>query len=197
MKIAYNFGKNKWNKDDFFYAYSPAAKAHKKFIQDGDCIRNSYNEDISDYDYISIVTKEKFSSPVTIRTKCSFESFGAPLIVLSDDISKNADGTNIYGLHFESVAYEEGGNVWHIVPWPERKECPRRSSLIGKTRFPIDDNSLIDIEITIQGNQIISTINGNDFIVTHDDIPEKFHVGITACEGINRFYNFSVEKGEN
>jgi len=188
----YNFSKDCWNKDDFMYVYSPNCKAFKKFCEESDCIKNEFNNEIDDYDYLSIVTKEKYSEGVKITTVCSFDSFGAPLIVLSDDITEK-DNRLEYILHFEAVAYENGCNIWHIVPWPERVERPIKPTKIAFDEFKIEDGSKIELSLEVQHKKFIVTVNGHKTEVENDDIPQNFHVGITACEGINRFYSLKLE----
>ena len=39
-------------------------------------------------------------------------------------------------------------------------------------------------------------MNDQPFVAEHEDIPGQMHVGITACEGINQFYEFEVASGE-
>lgn len=43
--------------DKFIYVSSPASKSKKKFVQKEEYIENTYNEEIKDFDYISIITK--------------------------------------------------------------------------------------------------------------------------------------------
>ncbi len=193
MKKTYNFALGKWNIEDFNYAYSPACKAYKEFLQEKDFVTNSFNQDISEYDYISIITKKKYSSGVKLSAKCSFDSFGAPLIVITDDVSHDKNGNLQYGLHFEVVAWENGCNVWHIVPFPARVECPRKSTLINSSKFEIEDGEIVDIEVEVGKKELFIDINGQKLTVSHDELPESFHVGITACEGVNHFYAFSIE----
>lgn len=189
----YIFENNKWNTDDFMYVVAPHSKEYKEFTQEANYIKNNFNKNTNDFDYISLVTKEKFSSGIKVHTKCSFEKYGAPLIVITDDISPNKDGINQYGLHFEIVAYEEGCQVWHIAPYPPRVEKPIKPTLIGKSLFRIEENSEIDIEVLIEKNKLLITINGRRLDVEHPELPDNFHVGITACEGVNNFYEFDVE----
>ena len=40
--------------------------------------------------------------------------------------------------------------------------------------------------------KIAIDVNGNKFEIQDDEIPDTFQVGITACEGINRFYDFEI-----
>lgn len=189
----YVFENKGWNTDDFMYVVAPHSKEYKEFTQEADYIKNNFNENINEFEYISLVTKEKFSSGTKVHTKCSFEKYGAPLIVITDDISPNKDGINQYGLHFEIVTYEEGCQVWHIVPYPPRVEKPIKPTLIGKSLFRIEENSEIDIEVLIEKKKLLITINGRRLDVEHPELPDTFHVGITACEGVNNFYEFDVE----
>ena len=192
MREKYIFN-NEFNLEDkFIYVSSPASKSKKKFVQKENCIENTYNEEIKDFDYISIITKEKYNDGVTISVKCSFDTFGAPLIVLTDDYKSLEDGSYQYGLHFEVVAYENGCNVWHIVPGKEEKN-PIDVTKVNAIEFPIEDKSIIDMEVTIRDKKMFIRVNDQSFVAEHEEIPNQMHVGITACEGINQFYEFEVE----
>ena len=192
MREKYIFNNEFRMEDKFIYVSSPASKSKNKFIQKEDYMENSYNEEIKDYDYISIITKEKYNDGVTVRVKCSFDKFGAPLIVYTDDYKQLEDGSYQYGLHFEVVAYENGCNVWHIVPGKEAKN-PIDVTKVNAIEFPIEDKSMIDMEVTIKGKKFFIRVNNQSFVAEHKEIPNQMHVGITACEGINQFYSFEVE----
>ena len=59
--------------------------------------------------------------------------------------------------------------------------------------FPIEDKSIIDMEVTIKEKKLFIRVNNETFVAEHEDIPNQMHLGITACEGINQFYEFGVE----
>ena len=179
--------------DDFMYVYSPVCKEYKEFIVEEDCIRNSYNEALQDWDYISIVTKDKYTSGTKVTTKCSFDKFGAPLIVFTDDISPDDNGIPTYGHHYEIVAYENGINIWSIVPWPERVERPIKPTKIAFLEFPVKENTLLDLEVTVEKGKIIAKLCDRVVEVEDSQIPESFHIGITACEGVNKFTVLTIE----
>lgn len=179
--------------DDFRYVYSPISKDYPIFaFADGAAV-NAYHADRGDYDYVSIVTKERYGTGTTATAKCAFDHYGAPLIVLTDDIRTGGDGIDRYGLHFEVVVYENGINVWHIVPWPERTVRPIKPTLIAQRKFTLEDASLIDLSVSVGKKKLLICANGVELIAEHPDVPERFHIGITACENINRFYSFAVE----
>jgi len=180
-------------KNDFMYVHSPISRSFTEFTIENGCASNRYNEDIKNWDYISIISKQKYTNGTTASTVCSFDDYGAPLIVLSDDITLDENNRRRYGLHFEVVAYEDGINVWHIIPFPENVSRPINPTLIGKLRFKIEDESKIDLKVTVKEKKLLIEANGNELVAEHPEIPESFHIGITACEGVNHFYSFSIE----
>lgn len=192
MKETFLFNNQFELENEFIYVTSPASKSKKKFIQKDNYIENTYNEEIKDYDYISMVTKEKYEEGVTVRVKCSFDNFGAPLIVLTDDLKRFSDESYQYGLHFEVVAYENGCNVWHIVPGKDEKN-PIDVTKVNSMEFPAEDKSIIDMEVKIVNKKLFIKLNDQTMIAEHKDIPSKMHLGITACEGINQFYELEIE----
>lgn len=62
-------------------------------------------------------------------------------------------------------------------------------------QFEIKDDSIAEITLKVEEKRFIIDVNGVKGIVEHEDIPESFPVGFTACEGINRLYEFSIEEG--
>ena len=188
----YDFSDGKWSMDDFFYSYSPRWHTRKEFLQEKDCISNNYDD--GKLHYISILTKKKYKKGVRLRTKCSFESFGAPLIVFSDDVDLNEKGEMMYGLHFEVVAWFKGLNVWRVIALPERNERPFHSTLIGADSFTIENDAVCEIDVIVREKELYIGIDGHYITVQDEQIPETFHVGITACEGLNKFYEFSIEE---
>ena len=193
MKEKFVFNKGFNLEDKFVYVSSPASKSKKKYVQKENYIENTYNDETKDFDYISIITKKKYEEGITVRTKCSFDKFGAPLIVLTNDYKQMEDGTHQYGLYFEVVAYENGCNVWHIVPGKDAKN-PIDVTKVNAIEFPIEDKSIIDMEVTVKEKKIYIHVNNKTFVAEHDEIPNQMHVGITACEGINQFYEFEIDE---
>lgn len=177
--------------ENFMYVYSPNCKAFKTFTMKEKCVCNSFNQEINEWDYISVVTKKKYSEGTVFKAKCSFESYGAPLIVFTDDI-QIINGEQIYGHHYEVVAYENGINIWCIDPAPEKKERPINTKKIGHLDFKIEEGEEILIDVTIFKNSITAKIKEYEITVSDDKIPSSFHGGITACEGKNFFSEFMI-----
>ena len=172
---------------DFTYAISHFVKERKTFTFEKDCIHNQTSTvETYGFEYVSMITRKKFSCGTKVQTECSFEKIGAPLIVFTNEINDC-----VYGVHFEVVAWENGCNVWWILPSFEKE--PR---LIGQLSFPIIEKSKIELGVEFFKKEIEISINGRKFNVLHPDFPEEFYVGITACEGLNYFYSFVIEDGK-
>lgn len=195
MNKKYIFKKSQWDPMELCYAYSPACFDRVVFRQEEDCIVNSQGKSLFGYEYISLIEPFQRKVGAQVTAQCSFEKFGAPLVVLTDDIRINEKGERIYGKHFEVVAYEEGINIWRVEPWPERIERPIKSTLLAEKKFVIQDNSLIEIKTEILSKKLRVWVNGEYLEVEIPDLPtESFWTGITACEGINRFYSLEIEE---
>ena len=179
--------------DNFEYAYSPICKEHARFEQQADCVANYKEETPDDFAYVSVLNKEKCATGAKVSVKCSFGKFGAPLLVFSNDISSNDDGSKLYGLHFDVVAYENGCNIWHIIPDPSNTGRPIKTQKIAFAEFKIEENEMIDIEVYFGKGRIVSVMNGHEIICENEDIPEEFYVGFTGCEGPNHFYEMVIE----
>lgn len=188
----YNFADG-INLDDFFYCYSPQAKCCGVFTREKNCIKNSYNDDVRDYEYTTIMLKEKLRVGNKITTECDFEKRGAPLVVISDVLFEK-DGHTYYGEHFEAVAFEEGCNVWYNrLPTEPSYPKPLVTEKIHFEDIPTPNGTRVKLSVEFGEREMTVEMNGTRFIVAHPKMPSEFYFGITACEGINRFYNLTVE----
>ena len=193
MKKSYNFAKGQWDNSELIPAYSPACFDRADFAQENNCLVNREGKSLFGYEYISLTESVKRKTGVVATLQCSFEKFGAPLIVFSNDLPVNEKGERIYGEHFEVVAYEEGINVWKVIPWPERVERPIKPFLLSDKKFPIKGNTMIEIKVEILADRLKMWVNGEYLETQVEGLPEEFYIGFTACEGINRFYTFEIE----
>lgn len=185
------FAKDSWNKDDFTQVTSMHTDGRIPFMQEEDCIVNDHDrgniDNLKKYNYISLLSKETCETGDVIETECSFDTFGAPLVVISDDVQKTEDGYPVYGHHFEIVAYEEGFNVWEIHGNKTFKAAFRQYSVPEKEKITLTVKVLEDsLEVSLCGHQDTVKV---------ERLPKTFRAGITACEGVNRFYSFEIRKG--
>ena len=185
--MKYNFANSDW-KNDFKYAYSLVANSFCEFAEEQDHIANGYNEKIGGYDYISIVHKDSFKKGAMVAVKCSFDHYGAPLITFANDLWTDENGNVRYGDHYEVVAYENGCNVWYITKAEQGSERPFKVANCIRLRFPIEEKSVIDMSVEVLDKALRINVNDASFDLPAPMLSDEFHIGITACEGVNRFY---------
>lgn len=188
MKV--DFKKGAWNPDLFTQVTSLRTDGRKPFMQEEDCVVNDFPrenpESVFSYNYISLLSKETFQTGTTLKTVCEFDSFGAPLLVFTDDVITSEDGYPAYGHHFEVVAYEEGFNIWEL----NGKDRPIKAAF---EEFPVEGGQKLELTVRVLEDSLEVTLCGKTFVEKIEHLPVSFHAGITACEGVNRFYSFSAE----
>ena len=192
----FNFARGMWDPADLPMTYAPMCKDRSATVrQEDDCIMSGMNEKLGDYDYIGIAMTEPTGGDCTITAKCSFESYGAPLIVLADGIHTDENGCRLYDAIYEVVAWEKGCNVWRIVPVPDPAHPERGYTVTNITResFVVEPGSVVDMKIRVVGKKLAVTVNAYSFEIGVPDLPEAYYVGATLCEGVNRFYELTVE----
>lgn len=190
MKKTYIFTPRNWDKNEFFFVRTAREDYYRPMLQMDDHISNSYDNDRPGYDFISMLSKEPVSVGTVCETTCEFSGTAAPLIVFTDDILTLENGDLQYGEHFEVVIYKNGCNVWDI-PLVDGKAVSRN---LIRCKFPVEENKKVVIRVEFLENLIKITADGTPVEVPCDHFPKgKFYVGITACEGICKFYDFTVD----
>ena len=97
------FARNAWSSDDLAYAYSYRFTDRPVFTQFDDHIENKADPNgPAGYEYISVLTPDKYTPGTRVTTHVSFEGDGAPLIVLADG----------YQMTSETQA---NGDIWYTV----------------------------------------------------------------------------------
>lgn len=183
-----NFGKDQWDMSEFRYVYSPRFTPIPRIKQESDCIVNGTDPVTGEFDYVSMLTEKEYTTGVTVETTCSFEAYGAPLIVFSDDLRKKENGEWYYGVHYEVVLWEEGINVWRL---DLNDDAMYWDKVLG-VQFPVSVKEPHPLKVKLQEKGIDIETEGRKMYVKIEDMPSKMRVGITACEGINRFYSLEI-----
>ena len=194
MNRTWNFEKGAWQAEDFLSAASSRVEYRLTFGQKDDCIHNEGADKMDEYAYVSMVHRTPVSLPCLLETECSFRTYGAPLLILADAVDTLPDGRLQYGHHIEVVGWEKGINVWDLTPDPEAPNGQRTVNL-GRFPFPIEDGArfLLTARADRQGLVVGAELNGRSAQFDCPCVlPEKCYVGITACEGENYFYRFSI-----
>jgi len=180
--------------DKLIYANSFRWNDNPKFIQEADHVHNrKVSDEKVGYDNICRMTREKYGYGTKVSTTCAFDSFGAPLIVIAEELIPDGSGFPRYGEYFEVVLYESGINVWRMHMDEDRRVTWHKA--LG-VEFPVSALEPHELSVTIKQDYLIIEACGRKMILRVYDLPEKFHLGIDACEGLNRFYSFAVESAE-
>ena len=82
------------------------------------------------------------------------------------------------------------------MPCPEKKEDPTHPTLLCFKEKPLRGGEKIFLAVEVIKGGMIVEVNDMKFTVMHENIPEEFYIGFSACEGINKFYQFGVEEKE-
>lgn len=187
MKIS--FSKNAWTAGELVYAYSYRFEETPVFLQKADCIENRENPGaVYGFDNISLLTPEKYGPGTRLSTRCAFEDLGAPLLVLTPRIDQDPRGIRRYGDYIEVVLWRNGVNVWRMrmrdgeVTWKQ---------LLG-VDFPVLAGEIHTLSVTVGTDALEITADDRKLLLAVEDLYPEFHVGLNACEGINRFYEFEA-----
>lgn len=184
------FKKGLWE-NELTYANSFRFAEMPEFVQADDHVHNrKISEEKFGYDNISLMTKEKLPVGTKISTTCAFDNFGAPLIVIAEELIMCGDGKLRYGEYYEIVLYENGVNVWRMHMDKNRKVTWHKA--LG-VEFPVSTMEKHELTVETRENYIIIETCGQKMTLYTDDLKNEFHVGIDACEGINRFYDLTIE----
>jgi len=185
-----DFGKGKWNQNDMIRAYSFRFTETPLWTQNEDGISSAVNPSHREgYDNISLLSPETYSAGAKASLHCSFEGTGCPEIILVEKTETCEDGAVRYGACFELVLYRNGLNVWRHFREDGRCFWHKRLGVV----FPVAENAEHVLEVEVKENMLCIQVDGQQIDLRTEDLPERFHVGLTLCEGIARAGSFAVE----
>ena len=140
--------------------------------------------------YSSMLYKKPIEGDVAVTATVEFAHRMAPCIVLAGELAPTKDGKHAYRKYIEVVVFDQGINVWrhdHTGPKPKWVKA-------AFARFALKPNTKYKTQVIKQGKTLTIKIAGHEFGYQDEHLLEKVHVGITGCEGLNRFYDFSIAK---
>ena len=189
--MRYEFKDGSW-KSDFSHCYSILTNKFPSFTELEDHIVNRATE--GGFEWISIVHNERFTVGSRVSVECSFDSYGAPLITLANSLWTDKEGNLRYGDHYEIVAYEGGCNVWFITDPDEGSDRPFKSENPLRLRFPLEPKKKHTLSLERLPLGVRVEFGGQSFDLLTPKLAPEFYIGITACEGVNRFYSAQITR---
>jgi hypothetical protein len=192
MDISFAKGGN-WQ-EHLFTAYSFRFTETPVFTQLTDCITTAVNpEHREGFDNISLLSKERYTLGVTATLRCAFDGLGCPEIILVEEPEQCEDGAIRYGDCFEIVPWKNGMNIWRH--YRETDGCCHWHLRLWLT-FPVTENDIHELTVQVLDKQLHITLDGQKTILRTEDLPNRFHIGVTGCEGIARLYSLKITEGE-
>ena len=181
--------------DDFAYAASVKIPYRAEFSRDGEGLVNGLLKQPvngEQHQYVSAILKRPVRLAAGFALETSFDHFGAPLIVLAEEVRPLPNGWLQYGLHYEAVLFQDGINLWRLEIQPDGTQ---KAVSLCKAKMPFEAGrwTKLTLRATRQGLEA----RAGD-LVAHCEctLPETVWAGFTACEGINHFRSFAVWQDE-
>jgi len=196
-----SFDPNGWHSSDWLMVKSPRFDYLGQWLQKADGIENQVPANAAPHElmgsragetYTSMVLKDRFRGSATIQATMSFADQMAPLIVIASDLGADQKGRPEYRDHYEIVLWNEGVNVWHHG-YAEGKPSWQ---LAAYAKFPLKANTRYEASVQLKHEPGVKSLTvrvaDHEFGFSDPALPDLFFAGITACEGVNRFYDFSI-----
>ena len=189
MKI--DFSRGAWSTDDLVYAYTYRFPGAPEFLQQDDCVENRPDDTGTfgcDWENISMLSKETYPVGTRITVRCAFFDLGAPLITIADRMY-NENGVMKYGDYMEVVLYKNGINIWRMHM--DENKTVTWKKMLG-VEFPVTEGDIHTLSVTVTADGLTVEADEHRMFWRCADIYESFHLGIDACEGLNRFYSLEI-----
>ena len=197
-----SFAKGQWDQCNWIVVRRPDWDCDLGgWTQKDDCIENKTPpiakpkeliKKLAPQTHASMVLKEKFKGDITISAEMEFTDRMAPSIVIASELGKNTKGEPEYRKHLEVVLCDEGINVWHHVFESGKSSWKKTAYWLFSLKPNIRYTLEVKLEHSSKGKTVKILLDEDEFSYIDDTLADDFYVGITGCEGVNRFYNFSV-----
>jgi hypothetical protein len=193
------FTPGNWDRADWVRVKFPQGEHFGDWVQQDKCITNQVPEGATPEELegkraaeacSSMVYKEKLTGNVTISSTMAFAHKMAPLILLTPDLSGDVKGQKECSERFEIVLFNEGVNVWrHSL-----KDGTLTYRKAAFASFRLEKDTPYRLEMKKTGKTLTVSVAGHTFGYIEDALPDAFYVGLTGCEGLNRFYDFRIRR---
>ena len=59
--------------------------------------------------------------------------------------------------------------------------------------FSNEEDKIHELSLEVRAQGLVLTLNGQQTTLHTEDLPEQFHLGLTGCEGIAKFYDMTIQ----
>lgn len=210
------FTKDGWTPSDWLPVKDQGTDHVGCFLQRDGCIENKVPAGLaadklqrSHETWACMLYAQTVKPSLTVKTTLEFDYRMCPTIVLVPKLGKSPKGEPELRDVYHVCVYDQGVNVWHQTPKDGKpdyaKACFAKFTLKPKTRYRVE----VNFKPGRRGRTLTVTVREVDtpqavapdaveplavFGFDAAALPDEFHVGIAAMEGLNRFYSFEVGK---
>ncbi len=197
------FQSGKWNKADFMEVKSSRWENVNTFRQENGHIVNVCPKDATPKEmlskrapetYAAMIWKNPIKGKAVISSTMSFDYRMAPSIVIAEKPGVSKKGFPEFRTHYEVVLFDQGINVWRHW-FVNGKQIWKKAAFLKADFKP---NTKYELKVTVynsnRGPVWVVSCGGHEFGFIDDQFPKEFYAGIIACEGVNRFYDFKINK---
>lgn len=148
------------------------------------------NKEASSHGFTSMILRREWRGDFRISAGMAFMERMAPSIVLAWGLGSDAQNHPEYREFIEIVLWDGGVNCWlhsreNDKPvWVKSVYC----------RFPIEKEIRHQLEVARKGKELAITVGEHSFGYHVDVLPDDLSIGVTAAEGINRLYDFTLRE---
>ncbi len=197
-----SFAEGAWDPTEWWQVRSPRWDCEGEWVQERDHLRNRVPDHWSPEEmtaggpgagetYVSMVYSRPLTGEFQVAARTSFDHRMAPLIVLAAKPA-NVATYREYRDHCEVVLFDEGVNVWRHGFSDQGPHW----ALTAHWRLRLAPKLEHQLRVHRVGHQLNVFVDNQAFTCHLAALPEPLYAGITACEGVNRFFDFKVTRGE-
>jgi len=193
------FTKEGWNPADWLIIKEPRNERIGGWVQEKECLRNRVPEGVSKKElinqaYVDMVLKDRKYTDVEIRCTMSFEDRGSPGIVLRCGLGKNKEGVDENRDMIWAGIWDQGICIWQYKyeDYDGKPNSSKGWHQVGFSRLTIPPGKKVELKVTVKRDCIEAEAEGQHVGFYDDRMPLEGFVGISAGEGVNRIYDFSV-----
>ena len=189
--MLYTFTPGAWEDKNLQYAYSWRFERFPQFRQEADCIENNPIPDVeNDFDYMGLMTPERYGPGTTLSVKMRFENLAAPMLLLSWEHELDDEGHVRTLEYYEIVIWKYGLNVWRHYT---NSRVPGHYLTLGAA-FSLEESTIHTLKAEILSHRVKLTVDGGHSLDLYlPDLPESLNLGFCACEGICGIYDMEID----